>query len=135
MHSSIALGYLEVNTVQLIRRLLDDPTCQEFQHFKELLGIIRDKMLVVHPSRPATHDGTNDLSLQRSQSGSGLERRKSSGQVADSLASMSVFENDVVDVSRQNTLDLNAPSTETRFIRSIPDILQASTSTPHSPIR
>ena len=114
---------------------MDDPTCQEFQHFKELLGIIRDKMLVVHPSRPATHDGTNDLSLQRSQSGSGLERRKSSGQVADSLASMSVFENDVVDVSRQNTLDLNAPSTETRFIRSIPDILQASTSTPHSPIR
>ena len=107
----------------------------EFQHFKELLGIIRDKMLVVHPSRPATHDGTNDLSLQRSQSGSGLERRKSSGQVADSLASMSVFENDVVDVSRQNTLDLNAPSTETRFIRSIPDILQASTSPPHSPIR
>ena len=135
MHSSIALGYLEVNTVQLIRRLLDDPTCQEFQHFKELLGIIRDKMLVVHPSRPATHDGTNDLSLQRSQSGSGLERRKSSGQVADSLASMSVFENDVVDVSRQNTLDLNAPSTETRFIRSIPDILQASMSSPHSPIR
>jgi hypothetical protein len=118
----------------LIEELLTHPICETHKHFQELLEIIRDKMLVIHPSHPDSHNTSTDLSLQRSQSGSGLTRRKSSGQVADFLGSLSVFENDVVEISRQNTLDLNTTSRESGIIRSIPDILSGSTSGPQTPV-
>jgi hypothetical protein len=129
-----AFVHVSANVVQWLEVLLESPTCKQFAHFQELLKIVRDMMLVVHPTRPVTHnDGGDNLSLQKSQSGSGITRRKSSGQVADFLSSMSVFANDIEELSRQNTRDFNAASAGSEMIGSIPGILQASTSPPQSP--
>lgn len=123
------------NVCQLIQELLAHPKCIEFDQFKEILETIRDKMLIVHPTNPRNYNrGNDELSLQKSRSGSGLPRRKSSGQVADCLRSMSVFANDVVDLSRQNTRDLNASPAESSMMRSIPDVLREGEASPQSHI-
>ncbi|KAH7068350.1 kinase-like domain-containing protein [Paraphoma chrysanthemicola] len=121
----VKLVKLKTSVEKLICKLMDDPTCKDFPHFQELLAIIRDCMLVVHPD---AHDSTENLARQHSYPSNALSRRKSAGDVFRFIGGMSVFVDEPEGPTRQNThntlaSEVNAFSAASEMIEAIPRLL------------
>jgi hypothetical protein len=117
---------------------MDDPICKDFPHFQELLEIIRDFMLVMHPSQPNTNGSTENLPPQYPHSNTELSRRKSAGDVFRFIGGMSVFVDEPEGPTRQNThntvaSEIDAPSVASEMINTIPRLLGRIPSVSQSP--